>query len=571
MSIRHNNNQEIRYIKHQNLKEEARIIANYYRDLIHSYGMDCVYYKSSVDLPPEFTKVITSNNIMKRAYGYDPDISFNLSANLITYTEVDEDIFVLDRIGIKNDQKISFYFDATEFATAFMTSLGQFKEYPIIPINDEITGIVDPDGKLYFEEDFTSDVLSGTIVCNTIAELYCGTADASENTKHVKLGIADPTLSADAGHPILTTVFDGSYSGAYDIWQDDSLSATPELQYKEGFVPCIIKSHSKPVFKLPVNEFIARSFSYEASDGEVSIVAYFRYKLYKDGTFTGKLQGTVLYYDLNLVANYVQKIKPNVGDIIILDTSWGNIVYEVNEVKDQGITQNDNLNPLVYKYIFKIAAQKRINSYEDTAPIEDSIQEKLDNITKENISNTLFVNEISKYEDNEDMVYGGFTGKEYIKDNYVDTRNESIIWDESKIYSGTIMNVLTFGNGNSLLTDGYDLYYKNVEERVTKLTLSKQVKPKNYNGINSSLRYIKANKGNIYFQNIDGIITKLIGNADMTIDPNFVLKMENITNDKFNEDGMNFYKFKNCKTLLFSTPYNLFCRLEKDSKFHLLA
>jgi hypothetical protein len=563
MSIRHNNNQEIRYIKHQNLKEEARIIANYYRDLIHSYGMDCIYHKSTVDLPTEFSTVLTSNNILKQAYGYNPDIEFVLSANLITYTEVDEDIFVLDRIGIKNDQKISFYFDATEFATSFMTSLGQFKEYPIV--ETEVTGIIraNDNGRLYFETEISSAVLTGEVVCNTLIDINGGTAADTDETYNNEL------IAGSANALSASTIFighekdNGANYGPYD--------GNPKNP-KKGLVSCIVKSHSKPVFKLPVNEYIARSFSYEATDGEVSIVVYFKYDLYPDGRYKGVIQGTVLYYDLNLISTFAQKIKPNVGDIIVLDTSWGDIVYEVNEVKNQGLTSNDSLNPLVHKYIFKLAAQKRINSYEDTAPIEDATQAKLDSLTKANITDKLLINKITKFEDDrEDLIYGGFTGKDYIQDNYLDTRNDRIVWDESKVYSSSIINILTFANGNSILTDGYNLYYRNIEEKVTKLTLSNSVKPKNFSGILSSLRYIKANKSNVYFQNIEGTITKLLGNDDMTIDPEFINKMETVADYDENIDGMNFYKFKNCKTLLFSTPYNLFCRLEKDSTFHLLA
>ena len=148
MSIRYSNTDELRYLKYDNLKQEARIIANYYHDIIHSYGMDCTYYKTSVNLPPEFNKIIKSNHTLKQAYGYDDDPDFSLSANMITYTEVDDDIFILDRLGSQNSQKVNFYFDMTDFATKFMTKLGQFKEYAFLP--KSVSGYVDENNRIIF-------------------------------------------------------------------------------------------------------------------------------------------------------------------------------------------------------------------------------------------------------------------------------------------------------------------------------------------------------------------------------------------------------------------------------------
>lgn len=45
MSVIQAHQQEIRYLKRQNLEQEARIVGNYFRDLIRSYGIDCIYYK----------------------------------------------------------------------------------------------------------------------------------------------------------------------------------------------------------------------------------------------------------------------------------------------------------------------------------------------------------------------------------------------------------------------------------------------------------------------------------------------------------------------------------------------
>lgn len=52
------NSDNIRYIRRQNLDEEARILGNYYRDIIRQFGIDCTYYKMDMSEFNDFKNVV---------------------------------------------------------------------------------------------------------------------------------------------------------------------------------------------------------------------------------------------------------------------------------------------------------------------------------------------------------------------------------------------------------------------------------------------------------------------------------------------------------------------------------
>lgn len=93
MAVIQSTQPELRYIKRQNLENEARIIGNYYRDLIRSYGVDCIYYKRDTSEFEEFKKNIDRNTILRHAYGYNDAPDYSMSAHTLTYMEVENDIF----------------------------------------------------------------------------------------------------------------------------------------------------------------------------------------------------------------------------------------------------------------------------------------------------------------------------------------------------------------------------------------------------------------------------------------------------------------------------------------------
>ena len=58
MSTIQNNISELRYLRRQNLDQEARVVGNYYRDIIRSYGVDVNYYKLNTNVFGDFKGVV---------------------------------------------------------------------------------------------------------------------------------------------------------------------------------------------------------------------------------------------------------------------------------------------------------------------------------------------------------------------------------------------------------------------------------------------------------------------------------------------------------------------------------
>jgi hypothetical protein len=65
MAVLQSTQSELRYMKRSNLEHESRIVGNYYRDLIRSYGIDCNYYVHNTDQYSNFKSIINKNTILK--------------------------------------------------------------------------------------------------------------------------------------------------------------------------------------------------------------------------------------------------------------------------------------------------------------------------------------------------------------------------------------------------------------------------------------------------------------------------------------------------------------------------
>ena len=71
MSVIQSTQPELRYLKRQNLKQEANIVGNWYRDIIRSYGIDVTYNKLDTSFFDDFHGTVDKNAIIRQAYGYN--------------------------------------------------------------------------------------------------------------------------------------------------------------------------------------------------------------------------------------------------------------------------------------------------------------------------------------------------------------------------------------------------------------------------------------------------------------------------------------------------------------------
>jgi hypothetical protein len=75
------------------LEEEAKMVGNMYRDIIRQYGIDCNYYKLKIPYLEHFKNIIDDNALIMYAYGEDSKPDYSISSDMITYMEVDNDVF----------------------------------------------------------------------------------------------------------------------------------------------------------------------------------------------------------------------------------------------------------------------------------------------------------------------------------------------------------------------------------------------------------------------------------------------------------------------------------------------
>lgn len=527
MAVLQSKQTELRYLKRKNLESESKIIGNYYRDIIRSYGVDCTYYKLNTSIFENYNGIVTQNSILKHAYGYSYEPDYHLSVNMLTYLEVENDIFQLQKYGLNPNTDVTFYFDSVDFASDLAIKSGQYKEYKI----------------------------------------------------------TDTTISVDVTEKFLNK------ETPLSIGLDGDLQYTCELM--TGFISCEIENidfnnintvmcdtfkHTDMIIEFPVNKFLYKSFMHKIKNDKYLDTAIFLKYTFEEKDnhifLVGNVTGTVLFFDIHKIGKYLDLIHPDVGDIIIIDfpDEKNREQYEITDCFDRQLTQ-DGINPLLHKYVWKCKARRHIKSYENPIDVQNEGTDRKDEkIALEEISRDYITEQIQLYPDNEDAVYGGY---ERIDDVSYDKEQETMSDENNfiRLEENMMMNIITFGIGTRLVTDGYDLFFIDKNEKISKLTLSetnnKKVKKAYFE---TDLRFLKSSPDMLVFVNIEGTSFKLVENRLATQDElQFCLNSlfdKTVDHDNINKDGNNFYIFKESKTTIFSTETNLFVRLSSNKKIY---
>lgn len=534
MAINQNDLNEIRYIRRQNLKHESKIVGNMYRDILHSYGVDCNYYKLKIPYPEVFKPIIDQNNIIRISYGEDPDPNYKLSTEMITYMEVENDIFQINKFGGFPSTNVNFYFDSVDFATALAFKLGQFKEYKIDEKKIEI--------------EFTADEIN--------------------DFEDIIVPFSCKILSGECKIPFGSDL-------SFNLNEQSSL-------------PVEVISKSCPHLDFPVNEYIYKSFNYSLSSNDVDdIVLMFNFYIEKISSeiykLSGKLTGVVLFRDLSLISKYSEKIHPEVGDIITIDfpDSKSREQYQITEAVDINLT-SDGINPFLHKYIWKCKAIRFVpnvsNEIPETNVSNDKILEQFD---FNNAASEIISEKISEYPNNEDNIYGGYDRINNFNDitKISDSKKSLIMNSESD--NGSLIDIMLFKNGAELKTNGFDLFFKSSKNNWFKITQFKLDNCVSVNGI-EEISFLKASDDMLVFVNIEGeqyVLCKDDDSNDMflelsatTLEKEICLaSLKDVTEFKngyknINKNGDEFFKFSNCNTLLINIGEGLYCKLGKSNK-----
>lgn len=547
---------QIRYLRRKNLGEEARIIGNYYSDCIAAYGIDCIYRKMDMSEFSDFKGVVDNNVILKRAYGYDITPQYSVSADMIAFAEVDSDIFNLNKIGYTPNTDITLVFDSTRFACDMAPAVGRYKEYRID--ESEVVCEVPPiDGNITSYTADDGSIVSGYVSCDAwpyelglgYAETYrCGVLEGRMRCilSGYELGkeqtvVCDPYEHADfrISFPKNEDLY---YSLKYSIANDDYLETMLFLTFRVDRVP--------------------------VGPGEYKYVLH------------GRTHGSVLFFDLDQLGKYSERIHPAIGDIVEIDFPDENNreKYEITDCFDKQLTQ-DGVNPLLHKYVWKCKARRYINSYEDGAPADSDADERLverndfDAVVQEQVADS-----VSLYDDidaekgiKEDAAYGGYDG---VVEKY--DRQDPAVKHEKYDYldRGEAIDIMRFGCGSRLVTNGYDLVFvtSGGDAYVVAQAGHQPVVP--YAAFECGLKWIKATDSAVVFVNIEGDARPL------AVDSGCVSCMEISIDDMYrptvdrekgvNSNGDSFIKFKGTRTLVYATQDALFVKLASDGRLYQL-
>lgn len=526
MSVIQDKAKELRYIRRKELSEEAKVIGNYYRDIIRSYGIDCHYFKMKVPEMELFHQIIDQNNLLLNAYGYNDHPCYKISADMITYMEVENDIFNLNKFGIVPTTDVNFYFDSTDFAIALAEKVGQLKEYKIKP--KTLTAEIDISCSkcLCISTDFESEIMSGKI-CFNLDE--CQFTDIS-NTMTV------------IGCPF---------------------------------------EYSKPTIVFPTNEYLYKCFNYKlSSDSFNELLAFLDFNITPTSNrhkfiISGNVYGGILFKDLEIVGKYSEFITPQVGDVVTIDfpDEHNREQYEITECTDKQLT-NDGINPLLHTYVWKCKAKRFIDA-ENNLPEKNLANEKInEKLDLNKVANDLVSQKVSIYENEEDKVYGGYNRVEDFHDiNSFENNGIDGYYEMNELDDGSLIDILQFSNGNKLCTNGYDLFFALKNEKASKIKLTDSgadVSSMISVDTEHELQFIKATDRAVYFTNIENDVFRLVEDSDMPPDEMEIclnslvdLTIYGNGSENPNKNGDSFFKFSNCNTLLFSMNDHLYCKTMK--------
>jgi len=108
----------LRYIKRRSLKHEQNIQKEYFREIVHSYGIDLAYFRKYLDF------YHSPSGVANYTYGEDSTATYYLSGDMVCYMEMLGDSFLLSKFGIETDGDCAVYFMIDDFNEQFRDQIG---------------------------------------------------------------------------------------------------------------------------------------------------------------------------------------------------------------------------------------------------------------------------------------------------------------------------------------------------------------------------------------------------------------------------------------------------------------
>ena len=203
------------------------------------------------------------------------------------------------------------------------------------------------------------------------------------------------------------------------LTHDSCSSNGCDLSEKPIEIPCKILEHGNlKIDTGRINPMLWKGNHYDPFEDEiVDIHLHLEiYKILKDKhgciRIMGGIRGAVIYHDTTVVGKYLEKIGPEVGDLIDIPVPGPDNVYkqkyEIVHIQ-QTKTSDSYANPFLRKYIYEMSLRAYVSSgqEEPNGPSEAQIQLK-DKLELINDSAENAAKKLGLYEDYEQNVFGGY-------------------------------------------------------------------------------------------------------------------------------------------------------------------
>lgn len=128
----------------------------------------------------------------------------------------------------------------------------------------------------------------------------------------------------------------------------------------------------------------------------------------------GGIRGGVIYHDTTVIGKYLDKIRPEVGDLIDVPVPGKDGTEEIYNQKyeivhiEETITNESYMNPFLRKYLYQCNLRAYIASGQTEPEEQKTKKEKQDKLDLINQAAENAAKKIGLYEDFEDDVYGGY-------------------------------------------------------------------------------------------------------------------------------------------------------------------
>lgn len=346
----------LQYLKKDHIEESQNLQMGYYRDLIYQFGIPVKYFKHN-------TTYLKTFRPGREDYvrGENPNLEYVASADITAYVQVDNSIVQLTTLGLQTNDSFKVSFLINEFDFAFSHWLGEERELSGLSGNFQL----DVSG-------FSANVA----------------ADFSADN-----GFLLGQISADAG---VIEFSEGETSGSFNshFHQNDYVPVINSLLYLRNYYNSV-KTHA--------SDFVTTWNADVDSSG--------------NGTVCGSFIGNITYNKYSDFTDFRKRIRPQVGDVMRIETAGMSEDIEVTQVLERRPT-TDGLNPLMKRYIWQLDAIRREVSHENMiGDVKNEVDSPIDIIDsnrnmKEYLSDVEFDYAASAADavdlENSDRVYGQY-------------------------------------------------------------------------------------------------------------------------------------------------------------------